>query len=188
MFKPKQTWTYLTYLILIVLKSVGIYLRLVCGLYTTLYLVLTKKVICFQPFFGQTQERQICSDCLAYLCWSPDSWGTHCVIFLWVLFSPSVKGPASTRCCLTPLLTEPCEYEHSHYQLPFQPGCVFYSGRVLCDWVLSLPLTLMSWKSLLLVMRIGVNQRTVELTFHKPWMSSVCHNHLAMLSYGIPWL
>ena len=67
------------------------HLRLICGLYTTFYLVLTKKVICFKSFFGQTQERQTCLDCLAYLCWSPDSCVTHWVIFLWMLFSPCVK-------------------------------------------------------------------------------------------------
>ena len=82
------------------------HLRLICGLYTTFYLVLTKKVICFKSFFGQTQERQTCLDCLAYLCWSPDSCVTHWVIFLWMLFSPCVKWQASTRCCLRLLLTQ----------------------------------------------------------------------------------
>lgn len=104
MFKPKQTWTYLMYFILIDLKSVGIYLRLVCGLYTTLDLVLTKKFICFRSFCNQDSREP---DLLRVPClFVSVSWLLcHCVIFLWMLVSPSVKWQPSARCCLKPLLS-----------------------------------------------------------------------------------
>lgn len=114
------------------LKSVGIYFRLICGFVYHFVPGTNLKVICFQSFCGQTQRK---ADLLRLPCWFIVGLLTHCVthcVTFESLFSPSCKMTRRlTRCCLRPLLTQNLlNRSMSHYQFPFQPGCMFCSCRV----------------------------------------------------------
>lgn len=153
------------YFILIDLKSVGIYLRLVCGLYTTLDLVLTKKVICFRSLCNQDSREP---DLLRVPClFVSVSWLLcHCVIFLWMLVSPSVKWQASARCCLKPLLA--LDLLHRKMVIINFPFSLGLCSAMAVSYVIgqgAILWHLISWKSLLELIFIGVNQRTIRIGF-----------------------